>query len=322
MTDNRLDEVAVLLKNAKNVAISCHVRPDGDALGSVYALKLALENAGKRAVFFAEEQPPERLRIIPAMPDALTEFPKDGEKFDLYVALDCADIARLGNFYVPYSSFKGRTLNIDHHVSNTRYAQCNFVSPDSTATCEILPRILLAAGFKITKQIADLLTLGLLTDSGNFSHNDVSSETFKVAAMLKDCGADFCEIGYQMFTRQSKARALLYIRVLNTLRFELEGKVAFITVRQKDFDETGTDKSHTEGFVDFALSIDGVNVSVSLLEFKPNQYKVSLRSREINVNAVAATFGGGGHILASGCVVCGEYEEVIERLTQAIYRQL
>ena len=125
-----------------------------------------------------------------------------------------------------------------------------------------------------------------------------------------------------MFTRQTKARAKLYTKVLSGLRFELEDKLAFITVTQKDFEETGTDKSHTEGFVDFALSIDGVEVSIALMEVRKNQYKASLRSRSVNVNAVAERFGGGGHVLASGCMLMGEYEEVIDRLTHAVYQQL
>ncbi|MDE6373243.1 MAG: bifunctional oligoribonuclease/PAP phosphatase NrnA, partial [Clostridia bacterium] len=164
--------------------------------------------------------------------------------------------------------------------------------------------------------------MGLLTDSGNFTHRDVSAKTFEVAAQLKKCGADICEIGYQMFTRQSKARAILYARVLGGMRFALDGKLVFMTVTQRDFDETGTDKSQTEGFVDFPLSIDGVEVSISLMEVKKNQYKVSLRSRNVNVNAVAERFGGGGHVLASGCMLNCEYEEVVERLTHAVYQQL
>lgn len=322
MTNNSLAEVAALLKNCKTAAICCHVRPDGDAIGSGLALTLALENAGKKVYMLCEEEPPERLCLFPAMSKTLQALPVDLKELDLFIVVDSADVTRIGGFAAQFTAFKGKTLNIDHHVSNPRFAKYNYVLPDSTATCEIMPEILEAAGFEITKDIADLLALGLLTDSGNFSHRDVSAKTFSVAAKLKESGADICNIGYEMFTRQTKARALLYVRVLNTMRFELDGKLAFITVTQKDFEATGTDKSHTEGFVDFPLSIDGVEVSVSLMEVKKNQYKASLRSRSANVNAVAEKFGGGGHVLASGCMLCGEYEEVVERLTHAVYQQL
>ena len=173
-----------------------------------------------------------------------------------------------------------------------------------------------------TNVFANLLAMGLLTDSGNFSHNDVSAKTFAVASMLRAKGADTCRIGYLMFTRQTRGRAILFGKALSRLRFALDGKLAFINITQKDFEDTGTDKSHTEGFVDYALSIDEVEVSVSLLEVRKNQYKASLRSKKANVNAVASTFGGGGHVLASGCMLFGELEEVIDRLTYAVYQQL
>lgn len=322
MTNNSLAEVAAVLKNCKTVAVCCHVRPDGDAVGSGLALTLALENAGKKVFMLCEEQPPERLCLFPAMGKTYQELPVKWDEPDLFVVVDSADVTRIGTFAAQFTAFKGKTLNIDHHVSNPRYAKYNYVLADSTATCEIMPEILDAAGFKITKDIADLLALGLLTDSGNFSHRDVSAKTFSVAAKLKESGADICNIGYEMFTRQTKARAMLYTKVLSGMRFALEDKLAFITVTQKDFEETGTDKSHTEGFVDFALSIDGVEVSIALMEVKKNQYKASLRSRNVNVNAVAERFGGGGHVLASGCMLFGEYEEVIDRLTHAVYQQL
>lgn len=322
MTNNSLAEVAAVLKNCKTVAVCCHVRPDGDAVGSGLALTLALENAGKKVFMLCEEQPPERLCLFPAMGKTFQSLPVDLKELDLFIVVDSADVTRIGTFAAQFTAFKGKTLNIDHHVSNPRYAKYNYVLADSTATCEIMPEILDAAGFEITKDIADLLALGLLTDSGNFSHRDVSAKTFSVAAKLKECGADICNIGYEMFTRQTKARATLYTRVLSGMRFALEDKLAFITVTQKDLEETGTDKSHTEGFVDFALSIDGVEVSIALMEVKKNQYKASLRSRSVNVNAVAERFGGGGHVLASGCMLFGEYEEVIDRLTHAVYQQL
>lgn len=322
MTNNSLTEIAAVLNRSRNVAIVCHVRPDGDALGSALALGRALINSGKKVYVLCEDPTPERLRIFPAMDVTCQSLPERFKEIDLFVSVDSAELNRIGVFAPSFAAFKGNTLNIDHHISNPRYAKFNYVLSDSTATCEILPEILEAAGFEITKEIADLLALGLLTDSGNFSHRDVSEKTFSVAAKLKKCGADICDIGYEMFTRQTKARAMLYARVLGKMRFELEDKLAFLTVTQNDFEETGTDKSQTEGFVDFPLSIDGVEVSVSLMEVKKNQYKASLRSRRVNVNAVADKFGGGGHVLASGCMLFGEYEEVVERLTHAVYQQL
>lgn len=322
MKNNSLNEIASVLKGASCVLVACHVRPDGDALGSGFGLCKALKNAGKRAYMLLDEAPPARLAILSGMDEFYGELPVSLNEADLFVTVDCAEESRIGDFDSAYTRYKGKTVNIDHHVSNEGFAKYNYVLPESTATCEILPSVLQAAGFEITKEIADLFAMGLLTDSGNFSHRDVSSNTYKVAALLKDCGADLYEIGYKMFSCQTKARAMLYKRVLNSMRFELDDKLVFMTITQKDFEETQTDKSQTEGFVDYPLSIEGVEVAVSVMEVKKNQYKVSLRSRNVNVNAVAAVFGGGGHVLASGCMLCCEYEEVIDRITHAVFQQL
>lgn len=322
MTNSSLEEIAKILNKCKRAAITCHVRPDGDALGSGLALCVALRNAGKEAYMLCEDEVPERLRILPSMKLVQTKPAVDFSELDLFISVDAADITRVGVFCPDFASFRGLTLNIDHHISNQGFAKYNYVVADSTATCEILPEIFNAAKFEITEEIANLLALGLITDSGNFSHNDVSAKTFNVAAMLREKGADISRIGYLMFTRQTRGRAILFGKALSRLRFALDGRLAFINITQKDFADTGTDKSHTEGFVDYALSIDEVEVSVSLLEVKKNQYKASLRSKRPNVNAVASSFGGGGHVLASGCMLFGELEEVIDRLTYAVYQQL
>lgn len=321
MNNDSLTEIVNKLKNSDKIAVVCHVRPDGDALGSGLALCMALNHAGKHAHMLCEDAAPERLRIFPAMETVRQTLPLRREDFDCFVSVDCADAARMGSFSSDYLKFKGPTVNIDHHISNTYFGKYNYVL-ENTATCEIIPEILEKAGYEITKEMADLLALGLLTDSGNFGHRDVTSKTFRVAAKLKDQGADFAKINYDMFLKQSKNRALLYGQVMSRIRFALDDKLAVITVTQEDLRNTQTDKSQTEGFVDFPLSIEGVEVAVALMEVNDGQYKASLRSKTVNVNAVAATFGGGGHMLASGCMLFGEYEEVVEKLTYAVYQHL
>ncbi len=316
MINNTLGEITEKLKSAKCVAIFCHVRPDGDALGSGLALRLALENAGKTAVMCCEDKPPEKFFFLSEMTNVLRELP--AYNYDLLVSVDCADITRLGSFAKFYSKFKKETINIDHHISNNGYGKLNYIQ-ECPASCEIVTGILNECGFEITEDIADLLMLGMITDSGNFTHLDVTENTFKTAGYLRSKGADCNKINYNVNVRQPKSRALLYGRVMSKMRFDLEGKLAFAVITQKDMQELGADKDLTEGFVDFPLTVDGVEVAVSLLEYKKNKYKVSLRSKgKANVNAVATTFGGGGHILASGCMLFGELEEVVERLTRAV----
>ena len=321
MTNNSLNEIALQLKKAQTVAIFCHARPDGDALGAGLALYTAMQNAGKFAVMCCEDAPPEKYTFLKSMGGVRRGLPTK-PNFDTFISVDCADVARMGIFGEAYVKFSGNTINIDHHVSNKGFAKYNYVY-ECTATCELLTDIILEAGFEITQEIADLLMLGLITDSGNFTHCDVSEKTFNTAAKLRAKGADVNLINYNMYSRQPKERALLYGRVMGNIRFALEDKLTFIVTTLDDLQATGADKSVTEGFVDFPLTIDGVEVSVSMMEVKKRQYKISLRSKgTVNVNAVASLFGGGVHILASGCMLIGEKEEVIEKVTYAVYQNL
>ena len=321
MTNNSLKEIAEQLNNVRSAAIFCHARPDGDALGAGLALYTALKNAGKSVIMCCEDLPPEKFLFLPAMDQVKRELPSNSQ-FDTFISVDCAELSRMGIFAEAYAGFSGNTINIDHHISNKGYAKFNYVY-ECPASCELLTDIIKHAGFEITEEIANLLMLGLITDSGNFTHKDVTEKTYNTAASLRAKGADVSQINYNMFTRQSKERAILYGRVMNRIRFALNDKLTFIVTTQNDLAETRADKSVTEGFVDFPLTIDGVEVSVSLLEVKKRQFKISLRSKgTVNVNAVAANFGGGGHILASGCMLNGELEEVIEKLTYAVYQNI
>ena len=317
---NSIDEVVKLLKNSKKVGVFCHARPDGDSLGGLLALTLALRSAGKYAVAFCEDAPPEKYCFLPAMKEVETTF--QNAEYDLFISVDCADSSRMGCFAKEFTKFKGATLNIDHHISNTKFAKYNYVI-ECPASCQILVDVLNKAKFEIDRQIADLLMLGLITDTGNFVHSDVTAASFQTAALLRDKGADVQAINYNMFQRQTRARAELYGRVMRNIHYAHEDKFAYIIISARDIEESGADKSMTEGFVDFPLTIDGVEVAASILEFKEGQYKTSLRSKgKVNVNAVASTFGGGGHVLASGCMLFGSLEEVIDRLSYAVYQNL
>ncbi len=320
MTNNSLTEITEQLNKIKSAVIFCHARPDGDALGAGLALTLALRNSGKSAVMCCEDTPPEKFGFLKAMQEVKREL--SCTEFDAIICVDCADVARIGTFAEFYSKFAGVTINIDHHISNTCYGKLNYVH-ECPASCELLTEILISAGYEITEEIANLLMLGLITDSGNFVHCDVSEKTFNTAALLRARGADVNLINYNMYSRQPKQRAVLYGAVMNKMRFLLDDRLAVIVTTLEDLAKTGADKSLTEGFVDFPLTVEGVEVSVAMMEVKKRQYKISLRSKgKVNVNAVASSFGGGGHVLASGCMLLGELEEVIDKISYAVYQNL
>ena len=163
--------------------------------------------------------------------------------------------------------------------------------------------------------MATALMTGLATDTGNFSHSNVTENTFEVAKELMAYGIELATINHYMFKRQTPSRAKLFGLTMEKIRFFLDGKLAIITVTKDNLLKTGALSEDTEGFIDFIMGIDGVDVGICLLEMKKEVYKASFRSKSANANLIASVYGGGGHVKASGCMVNGPYEEVIEKLT-------
>jgi phosphoesterase RecJ-like protein len=243
---------------------------------------------------------------------------KPTESYDLLVTVDCSDEQRLGDLLSELGKAKREridTVNIDHHISNTRFAQYNFVQ-ECAANCMHIATLIEYLGVSFDKTIAEYLLIGLLTDSGNFSHDDVTEECMLLAAKLVKAGADMRYYHYELFKKQPKARAKLYAKTMSGIRYYHEDRFAVITITQKSMEECGADQGMTEGFVDFPLNVETVEIAASLLEIRKGQYKISLRSKEYaDVNKLAATFGGGGHIRAAGCMLFGDIEEVLDKLS-------
>lgn len=322
MTNVTLQEIAARLKKAKNVAVFTHMRPDGDAFGSSFALSRALDKLGVENTVYNESPKPSNLLFL-VEKEQVEKTLKSGH--DLYIALDSADDKRLGILYDDFIGATRRridTINVDHHVSNTRFAKYNFVR-DCSANCMNVYHLIKELGVSIDKEIAQFLMMGILTDSGNFSHDDVTDEAFLIAAELMKAGADVNTLNYELFKKQAKARAALYADVMMGIRYMLDDKFAFITITKEKMEKYGADIGMTEGFVDFPLSVDTVEVCASIMEMKPRQYKISLRSkRYADVNKIAGVYGGGGHVRAAGCMLFGELEEVVDKLRYTVSQYL
>ena len=317
-----LKQIAERIKQAKRVAVFTHMRPDGDAIGSALALCRALDNLGIANVPLVESEIPSNLAFL----DNVEKLQKTAEgEFDLFVTVDCADVQRLGALGDAFLSAPRKridTVNIDHHVSNTRFAKYNFVR-NCAANCMNIATLIEYMGAPFDKKTAEYLLVGLLTDSGNFSHDDVDEEAFSLGAKLVKAGADVRYYNYNLFKKQSKARAALYAMTMSGIRYYFDDRFALIVVTQEAIKKCGADKSMTEGFVDFPLNIDGVEVAASFMEDKYRQYKISLRTKEYaDANRIAGTFGGGGHVRAAGCMLFGEAEDVIDRLCYAVSQYL
>lgn len=320
--DCTLEEIAKRIKRAKSVAIFTHMRPDGDAFGSSLSLARALSALGIENEVCVETDVPSNLAFIDGV-EAVKKAPT--KDYDLLVTVDCSDEARLGVLSDEFLSTKRKkidSVNIDHHISNTRYATYNFVR-ECSANCMNIAELIAYLGAPFDKKTAEYLLIGLLTDSGNFAHDDVTEETLSLAARLVKAGADIRYYHYMLFKRQPKARAALHGAVMSGIRYFHEDRFALIAITQDLMKKSGADHGMTEGFVDFPLNVDGVEVAASIMEVKYRQYKISLRSKEYaDVNKIAGTFGGGGHVRAAGCMLFGELEEVIDKLSYAVSQYL
>lgn len=314
---NDLKEISEKLFNEKSVAIFCHVRPDGDAIGSAAALKLALNYKGIKADLFCEDAIPVKFNYLNVVANFSADF--SGE-YSAFFATDCAEIFRLGKFGEIFGKHKN-TYCVDHHISNRGFGKYFYVS-DAAANCENVYKLLKFAGINTDKAIADCLLTGVVTDTGAFRHKNVTPETLITASELLSSGADLNNIIYKNFHEQSKARAELFGMTMKNIRYFLDGRLAIATVFLKDFALSGAKQDETEGFIDFIMGVSTVEVGACMMETEKNKFKISFRSKGADVNAVAAEFGGGGHTLASGAKITGDYEEIVDRIRFAVSKYL
>ncbi len=317
-----LQQIASRIKRAKRVLILTHTRPDGDAYGSALALAAALKTSGIEGEVCVDSPVPSNLTFIEGVEEVKLAPTKE---YDLVVVVDCADERRLGTLTdLCYLAKRKKidVVNIDHHISNPRFGDYAFVRSCAT-NCMNIAVLIKYMGVPFDKKIAEYLLVGLLTDSGNFSHDDVDEEAFLLAGELVKAGANICRLEYELFKKQPKARATLFAKTIGGIRYYHDDRFAALVITQENMQKSGADYGMTEGFVDYPLTVESVEVSASILEMKRGQYKISLRSKSYaDVNKIAGAYGGGGHIRAAGCMLFGEIEEVLDKLSYTVSQYL
>ncbi len=320
--DCTLQQIAERIKQAKRVLIVGHMRPDGDTVGSALALSSALEKLNIQSEICIESEFPSNLRFIDGA-EKIKRAPQ--EEYDLFVSVDCSDDHRFGALQEEFFLAKKKridTINVDHHISNPRFAKYNFVR-ECAANCMNIATLIKYMGVPFDKKTAEYLLIGLLTDSGNFSHDDVEEETLLLAAELVKAGADIRYYNYMLFKRQPKARAALFGKVMSGIRYFHDDRFAVAVIPKQTMEALGADIGMTEGFVDFPLNVDTVEVAATLFEVKKGQYKISLRSKNYaDVNQIAGRYGGGGHVRAAGCMLFGDLEDILDRLSYTVSQYL
>lgn len=284
-------ECADILREKDNILILTHANPDGDTLGSGFALCRALMKIGKICAVINADDIPKKYNYL------FDDIVEIKFKPDYVVAVDVATVNLLGGLEEQYKI----DMCIDHHSTNTEYANLLLLE-DVPAACQIMHEVVLALGVEVDKKIADCLYTGLTTDTGCFRYDSTTAQTYRVAADLIDAGADNGRINRIMFETKSKTYARLERLAIESMRFYEHERVAVITVTQEMFQLTGSNAQETEGLAPLTRQIEGVEIGITIQERPDGTCKASIRTFEsVNAAKLAACFGGGGHAQAAGC---------------------
>ena len=308
------NEIKEILFNSHNVAIFCHIRPDADCLGSASALKCALLKLGKNVDIFCDSEISENYLFIPYIDKINPEL----KTYDLLVAVDCADLPRTGKYSELFTKHNN-TLSIDHHLFGVRNDFTTLtVKEDMSSTAEILYHIFRQMNVEIDTDIAIGLYAGMASDTGGFMHSNTTAELHTAVGEIMHLIPNIVDINYYLFKKRTVGQIQLMKTALNNLRFICDGKVAITYLTDRDFRKSNTINSETFGLVDICNNIENVEIGILISEKSPNLYSVSLRGRNRNVSLIAEKFGGGGHMLASGCNIFGTHNTVIDKLEKVI----
>jgi phosphoesterase RecJ-like protein len=316
-----VDRILTAVREAQTFCVAGHVRPDGDCIGSQLGLALALRAEGKQVVCWNEDRVPQKLAFLD--PDRLLKPPQDGASFDCVIAIDCASYERLGRVG---DCIKDRRLliNIDHHTSNTRYGDINWVSAREPSTGELIFRLLRYANWPVVPAIADCLFTAVSTDTGSFQYPTTRPSTFVTAGELVKRGAHLATICHEVYQSFPMARVRLLKHVFTRFRLTHEDQIAWFWLKAADFARTRADQSDAEGLIDHIRAIEPVVVACVFEEIEPELTRVSFRSKspQVDVNVIASQFGGGGHPAAAGARIAGKPVSVQRRVIAAVKKAL
>jgi phosphoesterase RecJ-like protein len=314
-----LKEVLRVLREGERFLVCSHTRPDGDAVGSMLAFGMVLEQMGKQADLVTADQVPVLYRRLPGA-EKIRSAERVSGPYDAAILLECDSVERvrlegLENLFL---------INIDHHISGRPYAQLNWIDCEASSVGELVHRVAMAAEVTLTPQMAACLYTTVLTDTGSFSYGALSARTFALARELVLAGADPIALAQDVYYSVPASKVVLLGTALNNLRHE--DRVAWLWITLEDMARAGALEEDCEGIVNFALSIAGVEAAVFLRELPEGRVRLSLRSKgHVNVAAIAEKLSGGGHENAAGCTLDGPLdrarEEILAELRPAVAKR-
>jgi len=314
-----MQKVIEAIKRHKRFLVTAHVNPEGDSLCSQLAMKEMLGMMGKTAVIVNHDRVPEHYKFLPKADEISTDLKKKVE-FDAVLILDCPTLKRIGGVkdLIP----KGKPIiNIDHHISSEKFGDVNWVDPNASSTGEMVYRLFKEMEIPLTREVALCLYIAILTDTGNFNYDNTSRMTHDIAGELLGYGLDPAMVSESVYERRTMEDIRFLGLVLSTLKLNRAGDVAYLEMTREMVKETGADIAKSEGFINYARSIGGVKIAIVFKEDMkdPNKINISFRSKgDVDVNGIAAYFGGGGHTKASGCTLTGSLAEVEQRVLSKV----
>ena len=305
---NDIRAVLNAIENGHRFLVAAHARPDGDAIGSILACGMMLQQLGKQVDMTSRDCIPVIYRHLPCVNSIRITDTIDGD-YDAVILLECDALERTG-----LRGLEGRyTINIDHHFSGKLFADINWIENDACAVAAMVYELAMLAGVRITPEMATCLYVAVLTDTGSFCYAGTDARAFDIAADLVRHGANPVAVAQDIYFSNPASKMLILGTAL--ARLKREGRIAWLWITQQDMLHTAAAEEDCEGLVNYAIGIEGIDVAVFLRELKDSRIRLSLRSKgEINVARIAEHFGGGGHSHASGCTIDGPLVAATDRI--------
>jgi len=305
-----LSQVVELIESKRRFAITSHIRPDGDSLGSSLGLYWLLRSLDKDVEVIMRDPVPHAYQQLPGAKQVRVT-PIVDQNYDAVFVIECSDITRPGLKDLE----KQFVVNIDHHSTTALFGAINWIDSTASAVGEMIYNLCKATGVRVTKEIAECAYTALITDTGSFHYSNTTERTFKVASELVRTGVRPAKTAEAVFASYPWSRIQLMGAVLSTARRDSSGQVAVMRLTSEMQERTGASDEDADGFVNYPLTVGEVEAVALLKECAPETYRISLRSKgDVNVARVAEKFGGGGHRNAAGCTLRGPWEEAEQEI--------
>jgi phosphoesterase RecJ-like protein len=303
------------IMESNSIVIFSHVSPDGDSIGTSIALYLSLKEMGKEVYNCVDDKIPNVYNFLYGSEDIVSHDSLNKNNYDCLIFLDCADEFRAGkNAYNLLLKTKD-TINIDHHASNNFFASYNLVESKAAATGEIVYDLILKMNSDITSDIAAALYVALITDTGSFRFDNVTSHTMDLASKLINIGVDINKVRVNLWESKSSESVVFLGKVLSTLEVSLDGTISWIIAKNNLINSMDIDTSELDQIINYPKSIKGVEIALYFKELSNGSVKIGFRSKKfVDVSKLAAFFNGGGHPRAAGCIMKGKIDDVFDKV--------